>query len=301
MNPVITLARSRLGPWLGLLIGSLPRGSSSWLADRLAAWAASQPDNHAVRAVRANQSIVRGMPLEDPALNEIVFRVFKNAAHGYLTFFRGMARRSVKMASRSSVDPKLVEKVGMARSAGRGVFIVGPHMGNIDISLMALHANDVRPLVLSVRNPSGSHEVDVAIRQRYGFEFLPISMQSLRIAFQRLKSGGVVLTMVDLPDEAGESLPFFGHAARLPTGHVRMAIRTGASIQTAAALKHEGGYRIFWRGSHSPSRRPEESEPEAVRRVAAAVLEDLEADIRRRPDEWLMFHPVWPQVTTPSS
>jgi lauroyl/myristoyl acyltransferase len=170
-------------------------------------------------------------------------------------------------------------------------------MGNMDISLMSLQASGIRPLVLSVREPSGSHGTDVVIRQRYGFEFMPVSVKSLRVAYRRLRSGGVVLTMVDLPDPSGELLPFCGHASRLPTGHVHMALKTGASIETGASLRHEGGYRIFARGSYLPSRKKGENEAGAVRRVAIRVLADLEADIRRRPDEWLMFHPVWPQVS----
>lgn len=298
MNPVISVATSRLGPVLGAMIGRfLPTETSNWLVDQLAAWAAARPENHFVRAVRANQAVVRGVPFDAPELTDVVIRVFKNAAHGYLTFFRGLARGRERLADKCTIDPAFLANLRAAREEGRGVFIVGPHMGNFDIGLVALQRHDFNPLVLSYRNPRGSYIVDNAIRQSYGVELTPISLGSLRTATQRLKEGGLVLTLVDRPDSHGELLRFFGRTARLPTGHARMALRTDAYLQVGAALKQGAGhYRIVPGPRLKPEIQHGEEEETAARRAAMEALKAMEPLIRSRPEEWLMFMPVWPEA-----
>lgn len=298
MNPVIAVATSRLGPVLGWVIGRfLPTETSNWLADQLAAWAAARSANHFVRAVRANQAVVRGLPFHDPSLTDVAFRVFKNAALGYLTFFRGLARGRRTLGNYCSVDPTLVANIRAAQAQGRGVFVVGPHMGNFDIGLVALQRYGFHPLVLTYRDPKGSYLADNAIRRSYGVELTPISLQSLRSSIRRLRAGGLVLTLVDRPDSRGEKVQFFGRTAQLPVGHVRLALRANAMIQVGVALKDGAGkYRIHAGPAIDPQRREGEGEAEASRRIAGRVIRAMEPFIRRRPEEWLMFQPVWPQA-----
>lgn len=298
MNPVIAVATSRLGPVLGWMIGRfLPTETSNWLADQLAAWAAARPENHFVRAVRANQAVVRGLPFHHPSLTDVAFRVFKNAALGYMTFFRGFARGRRTLGDYCTVDPTFVASIRAAQAEGRGVFVVGPHMGNFDIGLVALQRYGFQPLVLTYRDPQGSYLADNAIRRSYGVELIPISLRSLRTSMERLRQGGLVLTLVDRPDSRGEKVRFFGRTARLPVGHVRLALRADALIQVGVALKDAGGkYRIEAGPTIDPQQRAGEGEAAASRRIAGRVIRTMEPFIRRRPEEWLMFQPVWPEA-----
>ncbi len=298
MNPVIALVTSRLGPVLGLMVGRLlPRAPSAWLADRLAAWAAAQPSHWVVRAVRSNQAVVRGMSYADPKLSEAVLRVFQNAAHGYLTFSRRLARGRSSLGSACELAPAFLDGCRRARQSGRGVFVVGPHMGNFDISLVALQQAGVNPLVLSHRNPRGSYAVDNAIRRRYGVELTPISTRSLREAYHRLARGGAVLTLVDRPDPAADRVRFFGRPARLPSGHVRLALRSGALILVGASLQEgRDRYRVEAGELIDPRQAAGASKDVVVRQVTQQVVHVMERFIRRRPEEWLMFRPVWPQT-----
>lgn len=299
MNPVIALVTSRLGPLLGLMIGRLlPRAPSHWLADRMAAWAAAQPTHRVVRAVRANQAIVRDLPYNDPSLSEAVVSVFRNAAHGYLTFFRGLARGRTSLGAACEVEEELLNRCRAAMKGGQGVFLVGPHMGNFDIALVALQQAGLNPLVLTYRDPHGSYVIDNAIRRRYGVELTPISMRSLRDALKRLEQGGLVLTLVDRPDSRGHALQFFGHPARLPIGHARLVERSGALLQVGAALQIDAGrYRIEAGESIEPSEMAGRDREERERQLAQAAARAMEPFIRRRPEEWLMYLPLWPQLT----
>lgn len=298
MNPVITLATSRIGPFIGMMLGRLmPYRFTQWLAARMAAVAAAWPKNRMVRAVRANQAVVRGLRIDDPTLSDVVFEVFRNAGQGYMAFFHGFARGRKSLAAACSVDDLFVERVKRAQAAGHGVFIVGPHMGNFDLALVALQECGLDPLVLTYRTPRGSYLADNAIRQSYGVELTPISPKSLRAAMRRLKEGGVVLTLVDRPDSEGQPINFFGRPAQLPTGHVRMALRSGARLQVGVSVKAGGRkYQIQGPAPIEANRQPGESEPEAIERLATEVMLEIEKFIADRPSEWLMYYPVWPQM-----
>ena len=302
MNPVIAVATSRLGPVIGILIGRvLPRGPSAWLTDRLADWAAAKPENHAVRAVRANQAVVRGWSVHDPRLNEIVLRVFRNAARGYLAFFRGMARGRDALEATCSMQPDLVRLLKSAEAEGRGVMLVGPHMGNFDIALLALHKHDLNPLVLSLPNPRGSVLVDNAIRRRYGVEMTPITPQSLRHAVERLRRGGLVLTLVDRPEPSGQTLTFFDRPTSLPNGHARLAQSTGALLVIVYAVQvGDGSYQIERGQTIDPKDFESPTRAQTVSQLAQAVASAMEPPIRRRPEEWLVFLPLWPESAASS-
>jgi KDO2-lipid IV(A) lauroyltransferase len=298
MNPVISVATSRLGPVIGIMIGRLmPPRVSNWLAAQLAALAAASPKNNMVRAVRANQAVVRNRRVDDAGLGNVVFEVFRNAAQGYMTFFQGLARGRDALAATCTMDPDFLNHIKSIQAQGRGVFVVGPHMGNIDAALIAFQENGLNPLVLTYKREKGSYAADNAIRRRLGIELTPISPLSLRTAMRRLRQGGVVITMVDRPDPDGDIIPFFGRPARLPMGHVRMALRCGAVLQVGATLK-EGArhYRIVGSEPIEAHIQAGESELEASRRLAAEVAKTMQRYIRERPSEWLMFYPVWPQV-----
>jgi lauroyl/myristoyl acyltransferase len=107
-----------------------------------------------------------------------------------------------------------------------------------------------------------------------------------------------------------ELVPFFGAPARLPTGHVRLALQTQSRIVVACCIMEKDGqtavgdasgvccYRIQFA---PPIEMEAASDQEVVPRVSEAnirhnvqrVLEIIEQMIRQAPDQWLMFVPVW--------
>ena len=78
MGPVISLVNSRVGPSLGILLARvLPRDLASSFADWLAGLAASGVDTPVVRAIRANQAVVRGVPYDHPGLQKAAAEVLQ--------------------------------------------------------------------------------------------------------------------------------------------------------------------------------------------------------------------------------
>jgi lauroyl/myristoyl acyltransferase len=297
MNPVISLVNSRVGPPLGILLARvLPRPWALSMADALAHAATVGMSSPAVRAIRANQAVVRGLPYEHPALERAVVEVTRYAARGYLAFYRALSHGRIELQKACTLEPQLEEGLRAAAASGRGVVLASAHMGNFDLAFYTLLRHNLSPLVLSYRNPHGSYKADNAIRRHYGLEARPVAVNSLRQAIRRLKEGGLALTGVDRPDCQGELLTFFGRQARLPIGHARLAVKTGALVQAGVTLDDgRGGYRMIG----PPPLDPPIALPSARAAVALAqkVLEILEGYIQDHPAEWLMFFPVWPEVT----
>ena len=101
----------------------------------------------------------------------------------------------------------------------------------------------------------------------------------------------MVLTGVDRPLGEGLPLTFFGRRAVLPVGHVRLAQETGAALVFAASrILDRGRYLAFGGEVLLPE---DGASKEGVRVLAQAVVDRMEAVITERPDEWLMFFPVW--------
>lgn len=296
MNPVIALVNSWLGPPLGVLLARvLPRSWATGIADSLAHAATRSVTSPVVRAIRANQAVVRGLPYEHPALERAVIGVTRYAARGYLAFYRALSHGRIELETACRLDPDLETGVKQAVASGRGVVMASAHMGNFDLAFYTLLRHNLSPLVLSYRDPHGSYRADNAIRRHYGLESAPIAPTSLREALLRLSDGGLALTGVDRPDPLGEMLRFFGRSARLPIGHARLAVKTGAVIQAGVTLDDgHGGYRM----TGPPPLEPPATLPRSKAAVVLAqkVIDVLEGYIRERPAEWLMFFPVWPEM-----
>jgi KDO2-lipid IV(A) lauroyltransferase len=125
----------------------------------------------------------------------------------------------------------------------------------------------------------------------------PITTESLRKALRRLKNGGLVATGVDRPVPGDrELIEFFGRRAYLPVGPVRMALLTGATLIVGGChFDPEEGYALEVVGPIGLVRTDDRRrDVMANARRVAAVLEEL---VRDHPDQWMMFHSVWPEET----
>jgi KDO2-lipid IV(A) lauroyltransferase len=166
-------------------------------------------------------------------------------------------------------------------------------MSSFNILLLALGVYNFPVQALSYPRVEGATHVDNAVRRSFGINMTPISMRSLRQAIQRLRNGGVVITAIDRPDVGGEPLTFFGRQAVLPVGHARLAIQTGSKILIGNVQKLRNGlYEAVCADLIEPVITGDRKVD--VKNLAQKTLEVLEGIIRVRPQEWLVFLPVWP-------
>lgn len=221
------------------------------------------------------------------------------AGQGYVDMFRARPRdlQSGRLAVRVNQDEW--ERGLRAIKGDRGTVLVGPHISNFDLIAQWLAAQHIDMQVLSLAHPDAGNRVMNHLRRARDIHVTPIDTHSLREAVARLRGGGLVVTGVDRPDPGYEDcLPFFGRPARLPTGHVRLALQTESQVLAACCYRDpDDVYSIRI------------SEPLDMERVggrranvahnARRVLAVIEEMILRAPDQWMMFLPVWDMVGRP--
>jgi lauroyl/myristoyl acyltransferase len=292
MDP-ISLATSRWGPPLVMLLCRVfPRGLIRGLGRALSVYLSHRGDLAFVRALRANLSVVHGLPEEHRRVRRAVALLLENTIASYADFFRMLQSDAEEGRVVCQLDPKTRQAIESCKASGRGLILVGAHMCSFDILLLGLRGLFPTVQILTNADPQGSSQFMNRLRAEQGFLVTPLSVGSLRQAMERLRRGGVVAIAADIPVESGEPLTFFGRPSQLPVGHTRLAADTGSQVLVGVSHRvSEGTYCA----EVALAPRPESSgdrKQDAVR-WAQASLHLLEGFIRRWPQEWLMPHPVW--------
>jgi KDO2-lipid IV(A) lauroyltransferase len=166
-------------------------------------------------------------------------------------------------------------------------------MSNFDLAAQWIAAQGFEIQGLSLPNPDAGGRILNRMRAKRGIQMTPISLTSLRAGVKRLNRGGICMTGVDRPTSDRDPLtPFFDRPAHMPTGHVKLALRSQARIQVACCLqREEGTYEIRFPDALEMSQTDDWDRD--VRDNVASVLRVVERMILMRPSQWLMFVPVW--------
>jgi KDO2-lipid IV(A) lauroyltransferase len=275
------------------LVRILPRQFTLWVADRIAARVARQADTAMVVAIRSNQSVVRGLPEDDPKIIEAVESVLRNTMRSYISLFEAMKGGFETLAAVATPDEGMLETIDEILEQGGGLLYVGAHTIGLDHLLIYFGGLDYHTQVLAYPEVMPSYQAQNDLRRSFGLNIAPVSYQSLRAAITYLKEGGVVVTAADRPDASGIFMEFFGKPAWLPIGHVRLALKTKAPIMVGVTYSVEvGKYRAKSLGVIRLEQF--EGHPDPEQEIAQQVIQMIEGFIRDHPDEWWMFHRVWP-------
>ncbi len=292
MDP-ISLATSRWGPQLVMaLCRIVPRGLIRRLGRWLSAYLSRRGDLPFVQALRANQSVVQGLPEGHPQVRQAVARLLENTIASYTDLFRMVQCGAQEGGAVCEIDPEMRQAIESCLSAGQGLILVGAHMCSFDILLLGLREILTEVQILSNADPQGSSQFMNKLRTEQGLLVTPLSMSSLRQAMERLRRGGIVAIAADVPVDSGELLTFFGRSCELPVGHTRLALGTGARVLVGVSHRDAGG---GYRAEVALAPQPESSgdRKQDVVCWAQSSLHLLEGFIRRWPQEWLMPLPVW--------
>jgi KDO2-lipid IV(A) lauroyltransferase len=178
-----------------------------------------------------------------------------------------------------------------------GAVIVFPHLGSFDLGGHAIAPYLPEMQLFTLPNPPPGFEMLNESRRRTGVSVTPLSSAALRQAIKLLRRGGVVALAGDRPvSDLDEPFPFFGHPARVPSGHVRLALRTGAvvSIGYCALSPETRRYAMYLESPMEMVRTG--NRDEEVRLNMQRILTALERIIRRWPEQWQVLVPVWPEL-----
>lgn len=283
---------TRLGFYLGKYL--LPQAGRSVASIAARLIVTLKPDMY--WAVRSNLRHVLGGDVPEAVLRRRVHRLFINAARGYYELFHNVGGGVLDVRDFHPpvcLTPEAKAHIWQGLDSGRGVFFLGAHLSNFDLAWIGVSQYIPEPMqALSLAHPPPGFEFFNCLRARGNVILTPISPQALLEAIHRLRQGGLVITGVDRPiGEGDEPVEFFGATAYLPTGYLRIPLRTDCLVMTLGAYYEREAY---WVIANPPMEMVRTGDPEQdmavnLRRVHAQV----EGMIRRYPEQWMMFIPVW--------
>jgi KDO2-lipid IV(A) lauroyltransferase len=183
------------------------------------------------------------------------------------------------------------ERLLNAYRAGRGVVLVGGHLGNWELGAASLAAQGlaVDSIYQPQRNPLFNAAI-VEARRRFGLELIP-RVEASRRALERLRRGAIVCFVSDQnAGRTGVFVPFLGRPASTHRGAALLAVRAGAPLFVGAAIREGDHYYAISEEITEPR---EGDLDQVVHRLTAAYTAFLEKLVRRWPEQYFWHHRRW--------
>ena len=246
------------------------------------------------RRVLANLRLAFGTEKSAAELAGIARASYRHFGQAVVEVMASMYARPV------SVDRVVrVEGLEEARAAfrqGKGVILVGAHIGNWELCARTFNRLP-RPVNAIVRNPRSEWATRLVARMRQfaGMETITTSDNPYRAAIGRLEAGEAVGFLIDVnAGKQGIFVEFMGRFASTARGPVSMALRTGAPIVFALARRCPDGTHVLTYSPALPLLRTGDKERDLLANTAA-LTRVIEREIRSRPEQYYWFHRRWKQ------
>jgi KDO2-lipid IV(A) lauroyltransferase len=289
------LVTTEFGTRVWLSFGAVPPrmgyALGRWLTNRLY----QRKQGVVYRVLYENQKRVCGPEATREQVDAAVAAVLRHAAITNYDMVRIVRGGEKAMADSIEMESQFWPVFRAARATGRGILICGAHLSNFNLGFLAFASQGADPIqVRSASNTAGGFGVLSELRSRGTLDDTPISAAALKKAMTRLRAGGIVLTGIDWP-VAGtdEGIPFFGEPSLLPSGSIRLALSADPLlIPITCRWTPDGGYRMI---TCPPLEMERTGDRESdIRHNCRRILSVVEGWITETPDQWLMYHPVWP-------
>ena len=269
---------------------------------RLAAFAAgiisAFQTSRMMQAIKANQWVVSNGSLNRAQLAERSKEVTRNIVLNLFEYFY-YYQHIDEARQRVVLSPEMEAMLEDCRQ-GQLQIILGPHLGNFDLFGMMLVKMGMKVVVLSFPKPNQTYLAQNKLREQVGMRIMPINLSAFREAKRlMLKEGYSFVTGLDRPIDSKEDQKykpaFFGRPTNLSTYYVRLARETEAKLRVACGVVHEDG--SFYYDCTPPIPLDEYSDlTDDIVLNAGKILREAEKFIRKYPEQWAMFYPVWPDA-----
>ena len=280
--------------------------AGAWLAERLPAtllYAAARAIGAvlgslplpAQRRLRRNLAMVTGQPTTSRTVRRAVRAATQVHAANYVDLLRSSvvsgdaATRGLRPAGEGW------DALRQAAAARRGAVLVSAHFGRFErLSHYLGHLGFTITLPVERLDPPALFDLVRRLRQRPTFTLVPHDA-ALRPALRALAAGEIVAFFADWdPSGQGTEVEFFGWPARLPGGPAYIARRAGVPIFVGFSVP-DAQPDSYCVALDPPFDVPRTDDLDAdVRQATQAVARAFERRIAARPEQWVLFHDLWP-------
>ncbi len=187
------------------------------------------------------------------------------------------------------------EHMDSALAEGRGVFAMTAHLGNWEVlgaSGWFAYGKKVTMVTKELR-PAWLHRAFLVTRSLLGVEMAcePRTMPSILRALKRNEIVGFANDQY-AGSPVGARVPFFGHPVGSHTALAALALRTGAPVVPAIAIRSPGGrYRLRFEPAFKLEERAHADD--AIVANTALFARHTEKWVREFPAQWLWIHRRW--------
>jgi lauroyl/myristoyl acyltransferase len=269
----------------------LPRTLAYPLADRLgdAFWLFNRA---ARRAVRDNLRHVLG---QEPPTG-MIRQVFRHGARNYYDTF--LIPTLTRAGILELIPVQGWANLDRALASGRGAIMVGVHLSSVALGGQVVAAKGYRvTTVVEPVEPPGLMQLLTRLRSGGGVRVLPLGPELVKELLAALRRNEVIGLVMDR-DIAGTGVPveFFGAEANLPGGAALLALRTGAPILPAVAIRTTDERFAGYIDAPVEVERGLAS----VRRTTRKIAQRFERHIAAHPEQWTVYEPVWRRRPKPA-
>lgn len=243
------------------------------------------------RNTTANMAVVLNLPASDLRVQVLAQRSVLAFAEHVHDFLRGFRMSHIDLMDRT-VRMDGYKHFKELHEMRKGGMMITAHFGNWEWcgGLVSLD-NPTNVVAETMRSRAVTGMLD-HVRAKLNLRTIQLG-NAPREILRALRRGEYVALLADRPTPGrGVEVEFFGRPAWVPEGAAALAQRAGSPMLVGGVTRNgDGTYTahamppITWK--------PDESRDEAVQRGMQQVMSDLETLIRRAPEQWYMFRPMW--------
>jgi len=244
-----------------------------------------------------NYAQVLGVPADDPLTKRTARHAFGNYAKLVADFL--LMYSLTPAAIHRLVRPDGVENLDRALTHARGAIAVTAHVSNWDILAAAAAVRGYVVNAVTEELPSRQlNQLVIKSRERIGMRMIPLaSSGTVRAILKALSRNQVVALASDLyRGDHGVRVTFFGRPVSFPAGPAAIALKTGAPL-VPVWVRREPDNR-YVAEVETPLEVSRTGDPgRDLQLTTQRIAWFFERIIRRAPDQWFVFLPVWRETT----
>src|ERR1700687_4909573 len=245
-----------------------------------------------------NLAVVLGRAQTDIEVARVARKSFRNFAKYLTEIMRFPKLHPADLERMVAIDPQSFGHLRAARQHGKGLIFVSVHFGNFELGGARI-AQEI-PLTVVADELENQRLMDflVANREHKNVNILPPE-GSARLVLAALRRNEMVGFMMDLGPRTMQldnvQAGVFRRRTAFPTIAAALARVSGAPIVVAAVKReHDNSFR----GVALPPIFVQRTKVAAqdLERATQTVVQLIEGLVRRDPDQWYIFRPMWPEL-----
>ncbi|MEI6044703.1 MAG: lysophospholipid acyltransferase family protein [Chloroflexota bacterium] len=278
----------KIASWLCFKIPQSISYPLATIGGELYYWIAREHSRNADR----NMQIVLGAPKINRRVRLIARRSFRNYAKYMVDFLRLSHPKAPLVPGFTGEGGWSYFEEGLAK--GKGLMLFTPHFGNWDGAIGLVNSYGLK--IHSVANefkPPELNDLIQGTRQRMGINIYSPE-GALRGLVTALKRNELVVLLIDSPlKNEGVVVEMFGKPVRFAPGPATLALRTGANLMLGYVARQPGNKTFYAVWEPHLKYEPTGDKEQDILALTQQIAHVIEGLIRRHPDQWYMFRPLW--------